>query len=152
MNASTTTTAQPKDASSSTKKNTPSHETFTVEGEGQDTRWTKVGIAFPTKSGRSHRVFIGKKGDPKQKVYLVCPTSQFDGKDNSRPGDEPRRKIYANVFDATNHDVDVSKRDGVAFLNRDDSLSLLIGDRGDAQQLKYQMREVRRYTKKQAKA
>jgi hypothetical protein len=31
----------------------------------------------------------------------------------------------------------------VAFLNRDDSLSLLIGEQGDPQQLKYQMRQVR---------
>lgn len=132
---------------STAKKNVPSHEIFVVEGEGKDTKWTKVGVAFPAKSGSSHRVFIGKKGDPKQKVYLVCPNSQFDGADNSRPGDEPKRRPYANVFDATTNDIDFKKRDGVAFLNRDDSLSLLIGDKGDAQQLKYQMREVRRFQK-----
>lgn len=92
----------------------------------------------------------------KQKVYLVCPNSQFDGPNNgegnARPGDEPRRKPYASVFDATNKNVDFKSRDGVAFLNRDDSLSLLIGDRGDAQQLKYQMREVRRFKQSAAKA
>jgi hypothetical protein len=136
---------------SAAKKNVPSHEIFVVEGEGKDTKWNKVGVAFPTRSGNSHRVFIGKRGDPKQKVYLVCPNSQFDGPNNGdgngRPGDEPKRKPYANVFDATNHNVDFKKKDGVAFLNRDDSLSLLIGDRGDAQQLKYQMREVRPFGK-----
>ena len=137
---------------SSAKKNVPSHEIFVVEGEGKDSKWNKVGVAFPTKSGTSHRVFIGKKGDPKQKVYLVCPNSQFDGKDNSRPGDEPKRKPYANVFDATNNNVDFKSRDGVAFLNRDDSLSLHIGDQGDPQQLKYQMREVRRFKKAAPKA
>jgi hypothetical protein len=129
-------------------KNVPSHEIFTVEGEGKDTTWTKVGVAFPTKSGESHRVFVGKKGDPKQKVYLVCPNSQFDHKDNSRPGDEPRRMPYANIFDATGgQSIDFKKRDGVAFLNKDDSLTLLIGEKGDANQLKYQMRDVRRFKK-----
>lgn len=133
----TTTSTEPA------KRNTPTHEIFVVEGEGNDTTWIKVGVAFPTRSGASHRVFIGKKGDPKQKVYLVCPNSQFDGKDTSRPGDEPKRRPYASVFDATNNEVDFKRRDGVAFLNRDDSLSLLIGDRGDTNRLKYQMREVR---------
>lgn len=150
---SNTTTTQKTDAA---KKNVPSHEIFVIEGEGKDAKWNKVGVAFPTKSGTSHRVFIGKKGDPKQKVYLVCPNSQFDGPNdgegNARPGDEPRRKPYASVFDATNKNVDFKSRDGVAFLNRDDSLSLLIGDRGDAQQLKYQMREVRRFKQPAAKA
>ena len=76
----TTTTA----TENSTKKNVPSQEIFLVEGEGEATTWTKVGVAFPTKSGHSHRVLVGKRGDPKQKVYLVCPNSQFDAKDNSR--------------------------------------------------------------------
>ena len=144
MNSTTTNTTN---NTAAPKKNLPSHEIFVVEGEGKDTKWNKVGVAFPTKSGTSHRVFIGKKGDPKQKVYLVCPNSQFDGDDKSRPGDEPKRRPYANVFDATNNNVDFKKRDGVAFLNRDDSLSLLIGDKGDAEQKKYQMREVRRFKK-----
>ncbi|MCC7073232.1 MAG: hypothetical protein IT383_18070, partial [Deltaproteobacteria bacterium] len=100
---SNTTTTQKTDGA---KKNVPSHEIFVIEGEGKDAKWNKVGVAFPTKSGTSHRVFIGKKGDPKQKVYLVCPNSQFDGPNNgegnARPGDEPRRKPYASVFDATN--------------------------------------------------
>ena len=125
------------------KKNVPSHEIFVVEGEGEQTTWTKVGVAFPTKKGTSHRVLVGPKGDPKQKVFLVCPNSVFDGKDNGRPGDEPRRKPYADVFDATGAQIDFKKRDGVAFLNRDDSLTLLIGDKGDPQQAKYQMRAVR---------
>jgi hypothetical protein len=139
-NTAQTSTAQP---------NLPTHEIFLVEGDGKDTTWTKVGVAFPTRSGSSHRVFVGKRGDPKQKVYLVCPNSQFDGdgKDTARPGDEPKRRPYANIFDATGNNVDFQKNDGVAFLNRDDSLSLLIGDRGDPQQLKYQMREVRRPAK-----
>ena len=137
----TTTTAAATNAS--TTSNRPSHEIFTVEGEGENTVWTKVGVAFPTKSGRSHRVLIGKKGEPSQRVYLVCPNSVFDGKDTARPGDEPKRKVYADIFDATQGNVDFKSRDGVAFVNRDDSLSLLIGDRGDPMQLKYQMRAVR---------
>ena len=143
-----TTTTNTTSSAPTTKRNVPSHEIFLIEGEGKDAKWTKVGVAFPTKSGTSHRVLVGKKGDPKQKVYLVCPNSQFDGKDNSRPGDEPKRKPYANIYDATNNNVDFKQRDGVAFLNRDDSLSLLIGDRGDANQLKYQMREVKKFTKR----
>ena len=134
----------------STKKNIPSHEIFLIEGDGKDSTWTKVGVAFPTKSGTSHRVLIGKKGDPKQKVYLVCPNSQFEAKDNSRPGDEPKRIPYATIFDATTNNVDFKHRDGVAFLNRDDSLSLLIGEKGDKNQAKYQMREVRNFKRRAA--
>ena len=119
------------------RENAPSHEIFLVEGEGKDTTWTKVGVAFPTKSGHSHRVFVGKKGDPKQKIYLVCPNSQFDHEDKSRPGEDAKRMPYANIFDTTGGGaIDFKKRDGVAFLNRDDSLTLLIGDQGDPEQLK----------------
>jgi hypothetical protein len=125
------------------KKNVPSHEIFVVEGNGEESTWTKVGVAFPTKTGTSHRVLIGKRGDPKQKVYLVCPRSFID-RDDGRPGDEPKRNIFADIFEATNNEVNFKRRDGVAFLNRDESLSLLIGDRGDPEQKKYQMREVRR--------
>ena len=135
----TTTTTE-----TSTKKNVPSHEIFVVEGDGQEATWTKVGVAFVTKSGKSHRVLVGPKGDPKQKVYLVCPNSTFDNDDNSRASDEPRRKPYADIFEAgASREINFKERDGVAFLNRDDSLTLLIGERGDPQQLKYQMRAVR---------
>jgi hypothetical protein len=129
-------------------KNTPSHEIFLVEGEGKETTWTKVGVAFPTKSGHSHRVFVGKKGDPKQKIYLVCPNSQFDHEDKSRPGEDAKRMPYANIFDTSGGGtIDFKKRDGVAFLNRDDSLTLLIGEKGDKDQQKLQMRDARRFKK-----
>ena len=153
MTTATSNSNTTNSSSNTGAKNAPSHEIFLVEGEGKDNKWTKVGVAFPTKSGNSHRVFVGKKGDPKQKVYLVCPNSQFDHEDKSRPGEDAKRIPYANIFDATGGGaIDFKKRDGVAFLNRDDSLSLLIGDRGDAQQLKYQMRDVPRFKKAAAKA
>jgi len=126
------------------KKNIPSHEVFVVENDGQESIWTKVGVAFPTKKGTSHRVLIGNRGDPKQKVYLVCPRSFVD-RDDGRPGDEPKRNIFADLFEATNNELNFKHRDGVAFLNRDESLTLLIGDRADPEQKKYQMREVRRH-------
>lgn len=134
---------------SSTKKTAPSHEIFTVDGDGDETTWTKVGVAFPTKKGTSHRVLVGKRGDPKQKVFLVCPNSSMDG-DDGRPGDEPRRRPYADIFEVTGNEVSFNRRDGVAFVNRDDSLTLLIGDKGDPEQKKYQMREVRRFKKQAA--
>ena len=145
--AASATSAPAAASATSARKNVPSHEIFLVEGDGKDTVWTKVGVAFPTKSGLSHRVLVGKKGDPQQKVYLVCPNSQFDAKDNSRPGDEPRRIPYATIFDATHNNVDFKRKDGVAFLNRDDSLSLLIGEKGDKNQQKLQMRAVRSFKK-----
>ena len=148
-NATSSTTPSPARAPSAAR--VPSHEIFLIEGDDKDTTWTKVGVAFPTKSGNSHRVLVGPRGDPKQKVYLVCPNSAFDGspdaKDN-RTSDEPKRIPYATIFDATTNNVDFKNRDGVAFLNRDDSLSLLIGEKGDKNQVKYQMREVKRFTKK----
>ena len=71
----------------------------------------------------------------------------------SRPGEDAKRIPYANIFEATGGaSIDFKKRDGVAFLNRDESLSLLIGDRGGAQQLKYQMRDVRRFKRPTAAA
>ena len=148
MNTTNTTTSS--NTETPKKKNVPSHEIFLIEGDGKDTVWTKVGVAFPTKSGSSHRVLVGPRGDPKQKVYLVCPNSQFDGnreaKDN-RTIDEQKRIPYATIFDATNNDVDFKKKDGVAFLNRDDSLSLLIGEKGDKNQQKLQMRAVKPFKK-----
>lgn len=143
----TTTTATNTET---TKKNMPTHEIFTVEGKDEAAVWTKVGIAFPTKKGTSHRVFIGNRGDPKQKVFLVSPNSFVD-RDDGRPDSEPKRNVYANVYEMKNgENIDFKNRDGVAFLNRDDSMSLLIGDRGDLQQAKYQMRAVRRFTKRAA--
>ena len=149
-----TTTTSNSNSTNSTNaaKNLPSHEIFLVEGDGKDSTWTKVGVAFPTKSGNSHRVFVGKKGDPKQRIYLVCPNSQFDHADKSRPGDDAKRMPYANIFDTTGGgSIDFKKRDGVAFLNRDESLTLLIGEKGDKNQQKLQMRDARRFKKPAAK-
>ena len=130
--ASATTTTTP-----AKKSNRPSHEIFTVEEQDNGaTKWTRVGVAFPTQNPSIHRVLIGDRGDPNQRVYLVRENFAADD-EPARTAEEERRRPFANVYDAKG-EIDWRARDGVAFLNRDDSLTLLIGQGPD--QVRYQMR------------
>jgi hypothetical protein len=131
-------------ATETTKSNRPTHDIFTVEEKDGETVWTKVGVVFATKSGNSHRVLIGEREDPKRRVYLVCPNSSQDDSDDRRADEEKKRRPYATIYDTTaGGDIDFKKGDGVAFLNRDNSLTLLIGEKGDPMQQRFQMRLVR---------
>lgn len=98
--------------------------------------WTKVGVAFPTKSGSGAlTILLGEKGDPKQKRYLLCPTSALDDKDPDA------RLPVGHLFELSEgSSIDFRKKDGVAFVNRDDSYSILIGDKGDLEQVRLNMR------------
>ena len=45
-----------------TTKNRPSHRLFNVTGEGDNTRWTDIGVAWPTKDGKGFTLLL--KGVP----------------------------------------------------------------------------------------
>ena len=96
--------------------------------------WTKVGVAFNTKTG-ALTVLLGAKGDPKQKRFLLCATSALD--DNNEP---TSRIPVGELFELNDGPIDFKHKAGVAFINSDGSYNLVIGDRGDLQQLRLNMR------------
>jgi hypothetical protein len=139
-----------------TAKNTPAVEVFFVEERHLDDtvlaimgrpkekslekQWHKVGVGFKTKTDNL-TILIGDKGSPTQKKALISFT---DGLQKMQAHPEGRLPV-ANVYLADgNGDLDFEKKDGVAFLNSDDSLSVIIGDKGDPAQLRYVIREIDR--------
>lgn len=50
------TTATTNEPTTETRR--PSHEVFQVSGEGDKTRWTKIGIAFTHKDGKGLNLFL----------------------------------------------------------------------------------------------
>jgi hypothetical protein len=130
---------------STTTKKRPSYELFSVENHGDHSpaTWTKVGVAFRSKSDKTDILFVGPKGDPKTKRYLKVDSSQFDVP-AQRAADEPRRIPVAKLYELTEgQNIDFRRNDGVCFLNRDSSYSVLIGDKADPEQVRLQMRPVK---------
>lgn len=148
-------------ATTTTKKlNVPAYEVFLIEERAADPAmaakkgrtlaenavdriWHKVGVAFETAKGNAN-ILIGPKGDPAQKRFLLVFSSHAET--NGERDHEARRRPAADIFASDgNGDIDFqSGKVGVAFFNRDESLSLVIGDRGDLEQLRYQMRRITR--------
>jgi hypothetical protein len=146
MTTTTNTTAQ--------KKNVPDYELFRVEEKPADRAkaaaqgktlaenamervWHKAGVGFTTKSGNAITVLVGERGDPKQKKYLLSWNSFLD--DQS----ENARIPVASLFQMLEgQPIDFTKKDGVAFLNRDESLNLILGERGDPEQLRFTLRKT----------
>ena len=97
--------------------------------------WTKVGVAFATKTG-SLTVLIGPRGDPKQKRFLLCATTALDADDSDS------RLPVGELFELTEgQSIDFKKdKAGVAWLNSDGSYNLVMGDRGDLDQPRYNLR------------
>ena len=143
-------------ANTTAKKNVPAAEVFFVEERHLDAtvlgmmgrpaskslekQWHKVGVGFTTKTDNL-TILIGDKGSPTQKKALVSFTDALE-KMQARP--EGRLPV-ANIYLADgNGDYDFEQKDGVAFLNSDESLSVIIGDKGDPAQLRYVVRKIDR--------
>lgn len=58
----------------------PSHEVFQVSGEGDKTRWTKIGIAFTHKDGKGFNIFLDAV--PITGRTVVLPIEPKQEKDN----------------------------------------------------------------------
>lgn len=46
------------DTNTTTAKNRPSHRLFNVTGEGENARWTDIGVAWATKDGKGFTLII----------------------------------------------------------------------------------------------
>ena len=109
----------------------------TVAANESERIWHKVGVAFVTPKGHLS-LMIGPKGDSAQKRYLCFASSSME---KARQNPEATRLPVADLFEmeeGTN--IDFQRKAGVAFLNQDESFSLILGDRGDPEQLRYQLR------------
>ena len=116
-----------EDANSQPKK-LPTHEVFDVqEREGTRAYWNKVGVAFENKDG-SHSVLLYQPGiaEPKRLQLRRIDRERRPLKDGVDPKKAPTHELFVVV------EVDGApnewKRVGVAFTNRDDSLSLVVDD------------------------
>lgn len=109
----------------------------TVAANESERIWHKVGVAFVTPKGHLS-LMIGPKGDPAQKRYLFIASSSME-KARQNPG--ATRLPVADLFEMEEgNSIDFQRKAGVAFLNQDESFSLILGDRGDPEQLRYQLR------------
>jgi hypothetical protein len=124
-----------------TAKNVPAFEVFFVEERpadrelarikgktlsenAVDVTWHKCGVAFISAS-ENLAIFIGDKDDPAQRKCLAIPTSALE---EAHQNPDAARSPVANVFLRDQDDnIDFENRDGVLFLNRDDSYSLVLG-------------------------
>ena len=79
-------------------------------------------------------MLIGERGDPAQKRYLMCATSALD-KD-----DEETRLPVAELFELNDGPIDFKSKAGVAWINSDGSYNVVLGDRGDLHQPRFNMR------------
>ena len=139
------------------KKNVPACEVFFIEerrldstvmaamgrpeNKNTETQWHKCGVGFLTKSDNL-TILIGEKCSPAQKRALISFT---DALDKVRSNPDASRIPVANVYLADSDDkYDFDKNDGVAFLNNDESLNLIVGDRADPEQLRYVVRMIAR--------
>ena len=109
----------------------------TVAANESERIWHKVGVAFVTPKGHLS-LMIGPKGDPAQKRYLFIASSSME---KARQNPEATRLPVADLFEMEEgNSIDFQRKAGVAFLNQDESFSLILGDRGDPEQLRYQLR------------
>lgn len=104
------------------------HEVFDVqEREGARAFWNKVGAAFENKDG-SHSVLLYQPGlaEPKRLQLRRIDRERRPIKDGAEPKKCPTHELFVvvEVEGAPNE----WKRVGVAFTNRDDSLSLIVDD------------------------
>jgi len=114
----------------------------TVHENSVDRIWHKAGVAFNTPKGNAN-IYIGERGDPARKRYLLTFSSSLQKAKENR---EANRIPVGDVFEpdaSGNFDFDAPA--GVVFLNRDDSYTILIGDKGDLEQLRYQMRPAKAF-------
>ncbi|MCC7073588.1 MAG: hypothetical protein IT383_19925 [Deltaproteobacteria bacterium] len=127
-----------------TIKKLPTHELFDVQDrEGQRPFWNKVGAAFENKDA-SHSVLLYQPGIPEPKRLQLRRIDRerrplADGADTKR---FPTHELFA-VTEVEGGPNDW-KRVGVAFTNKDDSLSLIL-DEGvrDGPKARFQMRARR---------
>ena len=111
-----------------TIKKLPTHEIFDVQQrEGQKAFWNKVGAAFENKDG-SHSLLLYQPGlpTPKRVQLRRIDRERFPVRDGVDPKKAPSHELFfvAEVEGAPNE----WKRVGVAFTNKDDSLSILVDD------------------------
>ncbi|MBI1944684.1 MAG: hypothetical protein HYS27_03250 [Deltaproteobacteria bacterium] len=111
-----------------TIKKLPTHELFDVqEREGQRAYWNKVGAAFENKD-HSHSLLIYRPGLPEPRRLQL---RRIDRERRPiRDGAEPKRFPTHELFAVTEVEGGPNdwKRVGVAFTNKDDSLSLILDD------------------------
>lgn len=137
-----------------TTSNRPSHELFFVEERSVDGQlaaalgrkvaenaveaiWHKAGVAFTTTRGNIN-VYVGKRGTPGAKRYFISFSKYQEAAENSR-------RPVADVFEPdADGNIDFrADKVGVLFVNRDDSYTMVIGDSGDLEKLRYQLRATR---------
>ncbi|MDP2343786.1 MAG: hypothetical protein Q8O67_22700 [Deltaproteobacteria bacterium] len=151
----------------STRSNPPAFELFSIEEKPADRAaaakkgkslpenatervWTRVGVAFPTKSGSGAlAIIIGDRGDARQKRYLMCPTSALDEALENK-GDSNSRIPVGELFELSDGPIDFKRKAGVAFLCSDGSYNIVLGDRGDLEQSRYNMRRPKSAQRKSA--
>jgi len=149
----TTTTAQKTTA----PKNIPAFELFYVEERPADRHlaaimgkslaenaitpvWHKVGVAFITQSEHLS-IVIGPKGDPAQRRYLAILSShQQQAKENVDAARLPVADLFERDSDGN---IDFKHKDGVLFVNSDESYTVIVGARDD-DKVRYQMRRTQR--------
>lgn len=111
-----------------TIKKLPTHELFDVqEREGQRAYWNKVGAAFENKD-HSHSLLIYQPGlpEPRRLQLRRIDRERRPIRDGAEPGRFPTHELFA-VTEVEGGPNDW-KRVGVAFTNKDDSLSLILDD------------------------
>lgn len=64
--------------------NQPSHKVFTVEGEGDDAFWTRIGSAWPHKDGKGYNVTLSALPVNGRIVLRVPEQDDADDKKKSR--------------------------------------------------------------------
>src|SRR4051812_16788502 len=111
-----------------TIKKLPTHELFDVqEREGQKAYWNKVGAAFENKDG-SHSVLVYRPGlpTPKRLQLRKIDREKRPLADGADPKKFPTHELF-NVIEMEGAPNDW-QRVGVAFTNKDESLSLITDD------------------------
>ena len=127
-----------------TTKRLPTHEVFDVQQrDGQRAFWNKVGAAFENKD-KSHSVLVYQPGlaEPKRLQLRRIDRERFPVRDGVDPAKAPTHELFVVV---ENEGAPGEwRRVGVAFTNKDDSLSLIVDDGvRDGPKARFQMR-VRR--------
>lgn len=124
-----------------TTKRLPTHELFDVQQrEGQRAFWNKVGAAFENKD-KSHSVLIYQPGlaEPKRLQLRRIDRERFPVRDGVDPAKAPTHELFV-VFESDGAPSEW-RRVGVAFTNKDDSLSLIVdGGVREGPKARFQMR------------
>ena len=127
-----------------TNKRQPTHDLFDVQDREGGAFWNKVGAAFENKD-KSHSVLIYQPGLTEQRVLQLraIDRERFPVKDGKDPRKAPTHELY-EVVDDTEIQETRWNRVGVAFTNKDGSLSLVVdeGNR-EGKKARFQLRAAK---------